>query len=206
MDDLLTGESDEERGLAVYKRCKVMNDGGFKIRKWQYNSQNLQMEITKLESSPGSTNAQQEVPNANKDDDAFAKSSVGCGSAPPDNEDIVVKILGLNWSTLTNKIFFTFSDLCSFANSLPFTRQSVLKVTAKIFDHLGFLTPLTIEMKILFQERQPVDIQIHGFSDASKCTYATVVYIQRKYNEWRHCPGELNPVDLPLCGLTAKEL
>lgn len=35
VDNLLTGESDKERGLSVYKRCKkVMSSGGFNLRKW----------------------------------------------------------------------------------------------------------------------------------------------------------------------------
>ena len=103
VDDLLTGESDEERGLSVYKRCKkVMSSGGFNLRKWRSNSRKLQMQIAKLESS---SNTQQEVTNVNKEDDeSFAKSSVGCDSTASDNEDAVVKILGMNWNTLTDEI------------------------------------------------------------------------------------------------------
>ena len=90
------------------------------------------MQITKLEVS---ANTQQEVTNVNKEDDeSFAKSSVGCDLTASDNEDAVVKILGMNWNTLTDEIFFNFSDLCPFAQSLPLTKRSVLKVTAKIFD------------------------------------------------------------------------
>ena len=36
--------------------------------------------------------------------------------------------------------------------SLPLNKRSVLKVTAKIFDPMGFLSPFTIGLKILFQE------------------------------------------------------
>ena len=71
------------------------------------------MQILKLESSPGSTNTQQEVTNVNKEDDeSFAKLGVGCDSVTSDNEDAVVKILGMNWNSLTDEIFFNFSDLC----------------------------------------------------------------------------------------------
>jgi len=36
--------------------------------------------------------------------------------------------------------------------SLPLNKRSLLKVTAKIFDPMGFLMPFTIGLKILFQE------------------------------------------------------
>ena len=211
----------------------------------------------------------------------------------------------------------------------------MLKVTAKIFDPIGILTPFTIGMKILFQElcvqkhewdgelqsnllkawksylcqlkqlcdikiprcyfsSLPKEIQYHAFSDASKLAYTAVVYVrtcyenglidvklvasksrvaplktqtiprlellgalilarlvdslkragldctnvtfwtdsvtvlcwiknvgnwkqyvQHRVNEiceltskhsWRHCPGDLNPADLPSRGIAAKDL
>ena len=63
----------------------------------------------------------------------------------------IVKVLGLNWDTASDEFFFDLSDLCNYGSSLSATKRSVLKLTAKIFDPIGFLTPFTIEMKILFQ-------------------------------------------------------
>ena len=38
MDDLLTGECNEEKALAIYHRAKrLMSEGGFNLRKWKIN-------------------------------------------------------------------------------------------------------------------------------------------------------------------------
>ena len=92
-------------------------------------------------------------------------------------------------------------------------------LTAKIFDPLGLLAPLTISMKVVFQilcmnnidwddllsnfqsiireisylhsvrvprcffelNSKPIEIELHGFSDASSQAYAAVVYIRSVY-------------------------
>ena len=46
---------------------------------------------------------------------------------------------------------FNFVDLINEAKSLPPTKQSLLKISAKIFDPLGLLSTITIQWKVLFQ-------------------------------------------------------
>ena len=53
---------------------------------------------------------------------------------------------------MTDELLFDFSKLYKYGRVLPETKRSVLKLTAKIFDPIGFLTPFTFEMKIMFQE------------------------------------------------------
>ena len=212
VDDLLTGESGDDKALTIYKRAKkIMSEGGFNLRKWRSNSRKRQEAIAQEESFK-------------QEGESYAKPSTNLNGAPPNDEDAFVKVLGMNWNTVTDEILFDFSELSAYASSLPLSKRSVLKVTAKIFDPIGFLTPLTVEMKILFQElciektnwddelqgnflqrwklfldelkyidcyriprcyfsRQPVDIQVHGFSDASERAYAAVVYLRSTYSD-----------------------
>ena len=221
VDDLLMGDSNNEKALAIYHRVKkLMAEGGFNLRKWKANSIELQRAIAETENVTKSIGASSD----NKEDnESYVKpNSQGLSTSTPINEDIFVKVLGMNWNTLEDETIFSFVELYKYVSSLPLTKRSVLKVTAKIYDPMGFLLPLTVEMEILFQElciektnwdtelkgeslrkwklflqdlilincchiprcyfaRQPVDTQLHGFSDASEHAYATVVYIQSTY-------------------------
>lgn len=92
--------------------------------------------------------------NVNRsDDETYAKSSTqGISLNTPIDEDIFVKVLGMSWNTHSDEIIFSFPDLSKYARSLPLTKRSVLKVRAKIYDPMGFLSPLTVKTKIIFQE------------------------------------------------------
>ena len=64
----------------------------------------------------------------------------------------IVKVLGINWDTDSDNSCFDLEDTSSYSNSLPPTKRSVLKLSAKIFDLLGFLSPFIIQLKMLFQQ------------------------------------------------------
>ena len=216
IDDLLTGECNNQKAFTIYQRAKMlMAEGGFNLRKWKANSQDLQRAITESGGLTKSISAP--VQKVNKQDkESHVKSNT-------QNDDIFMKVLGMNWNSNSDEIIFSFSELSKYASSLLLTKRLILKVTAKIYDHMGFLSPLVVEMKILFQElcinktnwdaelngelleqwksilqdmslidcyritryftRHPVNVQLHGFSDASERAYATVVYVRSTYND-----------------------
>ena len=154
VDDLLSGAGDDEKALEIYHKSKrIMAGEGFNLRKWNSNSPNLMSEISKSkgpqEDSIRKRKSQSDV--TIEDDQSYAKTTTGLDS-PSTKDDFVVKVLGLNWNTLSDELFFDFSSLHAYAKSLPLSKRSVLKVTAKIFDPVGFLTPFTIGLKILFHE------------------------------------------------------
>jgi hypothetical protein len=59
-----------------------------------------------------------------------------------------VNILGSNWDVKTDKFQFGIKELVEYTKTLPATKRSVLKASAKIFDPIGIFT---VNLKILFQ-------------------------------------------------------
>ncbi|XP_011503659.1 PREDICTED: uncharacterized protein LOC105366798 [Ceratosolen solmsi marchali] len=64
-------------------------------------------------------------------------------------DDCKTKILGLQWSPQEDK--FTFLTMVS-ADMDCFTKRKILSDIAKIFDPLGFVSPVVIKAKLLLQE------------------------------------------------------
>ena len=61
------------------------------------------------------------------------------------------KVLGLNCKCVTDEFIFKFEVLLRLSEDLEPTRRSLLKVNSSFFDRLGVLSPILVEMKILFQ-------------------------------------------------------
>ena len=68
------------------------------------------------------------------------------------SEEQLVKLLGVGWDASSDDLTFNIHELIKYAESLTFTKRSLLRFTAKLFDPLGFLSPYVIQLKFLFQE------------------------------------------------------
>ena len=66
-------------------------------------------------------------------------------------ESEVFKLLGITWNSQTDEFLFSFADLIEYALGLPVTKWSLLKVTARIFNPLGLISPFIIKLKVVFQ-------------------------------------------------------
>ena len=150
VDNLLSGAENHEKILEIYdKSKKIMASRGFNLRKWNLNSQTLLKSIEACESSQEQRGL---VDHATAEDEkSYAKLSITQGNSET-KKDTVVKVLGMNWETAEDNVFFNFTDLCEYGMSPPVAKCSVLKLSAMVFDPMGFLTSCTVEMKILFQE------------------------------------------------------
>ena len=110
---------------------------------------------------PGSTKT------ITEEDESYANTTNGPAIADGSTtENAIVKVLGSIWNTDTDQITLDLVDLSQHASLLPTTKRSFLKISAKIFDPLGLLSPFTIQWKVFFQElcieRTDWDDQLKG--------------------------------------------
>jgi len=125
-----------------------MSEGGFNLRKWNSNSNKLLQRIEIAESvlDHGSSRTLNTIATVIEEEESYAKSTIGnCEKTD------FTKVLGIIWDSHSNDFMFDFSELTEYARSLTATKGSLLRVTAKIFDPLGLLSPFVIRLKILFQ-------------------------------------------------------
>ena len=74
-----------------------------------------------------------------EEDDTYAKTTIGMDNAA--YSQCEQKVLGVNWNYLEDCLISPLKPLAQFACELPATKQSILKVVAKIFDLLGVISP-----------------------------------------------------------------
>lgn len=124
VDDLLSGSSSVDATITLCKDImKILNSAGFPLRKWASNS------IEVLKALPGN-NSENFLIDVLKSTDH--------------------KILGLYWDPKADVLKFKI-DLQTFRNNSQ-TKRELLSDSSRLFDPLGWLTPATVSIKILFQQ------------------------------------------------------
>ena len=113
VDDLLTGEDNDKTAFAIYKRAKkLMSEGGFNLRKWKTNSQQLQETISKEESV---TKSNSENVSEDNNKTCFQSNTQVSSSNTSSDDYIFVKVLGMNWNTDSDEVIFSVSKLTEYA-------------------------------------------------------------------------------------------
>lgn len=178
VDDLTSGADTEKDAFNLYLSAKnIMAKGGFNLRKWSSNSMEVCSMITKNELK---NNFELNIAESDKGDSCFTEEDMSyakdvLNSFAASSEESV-KILGVNWNIRSDTLMFEMDELLKFAESLPPTKRSVLKLSARIFDPLGLISAFTISTKVLFQrlctDKQGWDEEL---SEKTKTTWESLI-------------------------------
>ncbi len=201
VDDLLKSVPSEEMAIWLSKELiSLLKSGGFRLTKFSSTSQVVLDALPKSEVSPACT-------------------------VQIDAEENMHRALGIAFEV--TKDLFTFT--IEIEEEAPDTKRWILKITASIFDPIGFLTPFILVAKVILQdlwrmgsdwddlvdglikkrwrkwlegakklsrikiprryttdERQPNEIQLHVFCDASEVAYGCVAYVRFTFKSGEH--------------------
>ncbi|CAB4039577.1 G2 M phase-specific E3 ubiquitin- ligase, partial [Paramuricea clavata] len=85
-----------------------------------------------------------------KEDKSYCKSTVGnAQELPLEREE---KILGIRWNYVNDTFIFNFQRIVQAARELEPTKRNVIGIISRFYDPLGVLAPITVKLKMFFQE------------------------------------------------------
>ena len=134
VDDLNTGVHTVTEGIDLCKKLKLrFQEVHFNLRKWRTNNKELR-EFMKMLS------VNNQIINNN---------TVNTESA---NIVKYTKVLGIEWDDIRDKLVFHLNETFEDAVNIKPTKRNILSIISTIYDPVGYLQPVTIQLKILFQE------------------------------------------------------
>ena len=150
VDDVSFGAEDDNSTYELYWKSKnVLAEGGFNLRKFITNSADLQKRIDQNESKPMArvNNGECKIEDEDK---TYTKSLLGGRIRQCEDEQ---KILGMRWNFVHYELIFDLSELAILISNMhnP-TKRQIVGIATRFYDPIGFVSPVIISFKKLFQE------------------------------------------------------
>ena len=153
VDDFASGSRDVMSALQLSTKVKTrLSDGGFNMRKWTSNSQEL---MEKLQKNPTFSKSE---PSTNIDNSTDTTLQVTHSNQPTSESN--PRVLGQIWNTSTDKLKIDLTKILDDVNYSHVTKRTVLSTTAKFYDPLGLISPIVLMFKLLFPTIMQVEFEL----------------------------------------------
>ena len=150
VDDVSFGAEDDNSTYELYLKSKnVLAEGGFNLRKFITNSADLQKRIDQNESKPMArvNNGECKIEDEDK---TYTKNLLRERIRQCEDEQ---KILGVRWNFIHDELIFDFSELAILIiNMYNPTKRQIVGIATRFNGPIGFVSPVIISFKKLFQE------------------------------------------------------
>ena len=124
VDDLNCGVATVTEGMELYQKAKArFKEGNFNIRKWKTNNAVLQQ---------------------------MFDSKENVREVPKEGKVKLYKVLGILWNE-KDEFVLNVKSYVSGIKTRAATKRNILKTVAGIFDSAGYILPLTVKMRMVFQ-------------------------------------------------------
>ena len=170
VDDLSSGGDTDEEAYQLYIKSKVrLAEGGFNLRKFVTNSLELRKQIEDNENRLCNANCtppseelydsgtrqveladdKAPVESVVHEEQSYTKTSLGDAEERGKSEQ---KILGVQWNFVEDNLVFDLMSVARLASECRPTKRNIAAVAAKFYDPTGFISPVVVQFKLLFQE------------------------------------------------------
>ena len=141
VDDVVTGAETKEEILKIHDEGReLFRKAGMNLRKWRTNLKEVRSDF--------------EEENLAPPDEKFAAEDRGYAQTVLENPHSCSqeKILGIPWNSDTDELCLSLTEIGHRGLALPKTKRNILSLSASEFDPFGFMCPVIIVLKILFQK------------------------------------------------------
>ena len=136
VDNLVSGAETVQEAKELFTRTRdIFKTGHFNLRQWKSNNAEF-VDYTKTQMN-------------DRDNDTESTFASDINSSVPACH---VKVLGVQWDNINDKFIIDLTFLQSAASGNSFTKRELLQITSRIYDPMGFLSPVMILPKLLFQK------------------------------------------------------
>jgi hypothetical protein len=160
VDDLNSGGNDDDSVYMFYKKAKPgLAKEGLNLRKFVTNSpglmENTERNESTLFSKPAkdiSTSHNSEQHDAVDEDETYSKIALGIEPTTSESEQRRQRVLGVNWNFVEDQLVFDLSGIAELAKTCEPTKRNIVRLSAKFYDPFGYMSPITVQFKQMFQE------------------------------------------------------
>ena len=147
VDDVSFGADNDDAAYELYTKSKdILREGGFNLRKFVTNSTTLQQRIDETEAKFIHEYSKAMV---EEEDKTYTKNLLGGRLQQSEHEQ---KILGVTWNFVNDELIFNLNELAMQIKGTEPTKRSIVAIATKFYDPIGFVAPVIICFKTLFQE------------------------------------------------------